>query len=383
MPHIHTGPNQHDMTMSAYIIRREDDEWKCMVHFHRKVDMLMQIGGHIELDETPWQTVVHELREESGYTPSELKVMQYTTDRLQGADNVMHPTPLLVNTHYVGNEHYHSDLCYGIVAHDVPERGVAEGESTDIRWLTIDELKEGAKNGTVLTDVVSVYEFYLRQIDGMVAVDADTYSLEKPLVATMTYKRGAPGSTCIMKDSLLTLTRFGNPILREKARHLTVEEIKSDEIQQLITDIRYTNQTKKYGVGLAAPQVGVSVALSVIGIKPTPNHPDRACFDSVIINPNYEGIGKLTGKWEGCQSGGTGDDIMFGKAMRYGRIQAKYYDENGKWHDEELTGFPAHVFQHECDHLYGILFVDKVRDTTTFMMADEYRERVVKKTKGV
>ena len=179
-------------------------------------------------------------------------------------------------------------------------------------------------------------------------------------------------------SKLLNLTRFGNPILRQVARELSVEEIQSDEIQQLITDIRYTNQTKKYGVGLAAPQVGVGVALSVIGIKPTPNHSNRAYFDSVIINPHYEGLDKLTGKWEGCQSGGTGDDIMFGKAMRYGKIRARYYDESGELHDEELSGFVAHVFQHETDHLNGILFVDRVKDTKTFMMADEYRARVVK-----
>jgi peptide deformylase len=184
-----------------------------------------------------------------------------------------------------------------------------------------------------------------------------------------------------MSNNLLEITRFGNPILRQKARELSLEEVRSDETQQLIADIRYTNTIKEYGVGLAAPQVGVSVALSVIGIKPTPNHPDLEYFDSVIINPAYDGIGRLSGKWEGCQSGGTGDDIMFGKSMRYEKIRAKYYDENGKYHDEVLNGFSAHVFQHEADHLSGILFVDKVKDTKTFMMADEYRKRIVNKLK--
>lgn len=75
MPHIHTQPNQHDMTVSAYIVRKENDEWKYLVHFHKKIEVLMQIGGHIELDETPWQTVAHELEEESGYTPYELTVV--------------------------------------------------------------------------------------------------------------------------------------------------------------------------------------------------------------------------------------------------------------------------------------------------------------------
>ena len=178
---------------------------------------------------------------------------------------------------------------------------------------------------------------------------------------------------------LLTLTRFGNPVLRKVARQLTVDEIKSKEVQDPIANIRYTNQTKQYGVGIAAPQVGESVALSVIGIKPTPTRPELDTFDCVIINPSYEGIGKLTGKWEGCQSGGTGDDIMFAKVQRYGKVRATWYDEHAVLHHEELSGFVAHAFQHETDHLGGMLFVDKVKDTTTYMMADEYRKRIVGK----
>ncbi len=184
-----------------------------------------------------------------------------------------------------------------------------------------------------------------------------------------------------MNTNLRTLTRFGNPILREAARQLTREEIKSPEIQQLITDIRYTNEQKKYGVGLAAPQVGESVALSVIGIKPTPTRPNLEPFEQVIINPTYEGIGRRASMWEACQSGGVGRNTLYGKALRYRKIRATWYDENGEFHSKELDGFAAHVFQHETDHLNGILFVDKVRDTKTFMMEDEYRKRVVKERK--
>ena len=177
---------------------------------------------------------------------------------------------------------------------------------------------------------------------------------------------------------LLKLTRFGNPILREKARELSEGEIKSQKIQQLIADIRCTNETKKYGMGLAAPQVGESVALSVIGIKPTPNRPNLEKFNQVIINPIYEGIGHRTGMWEACQSGGKQNDTLYGKALRYRKIRASWYDEYAEFHDEELSGIVAHVFQHETDHLNGILFVDKVRDTRTFMLADEYRKYSIK-----
>ena len=178
---------------------------------------------------------------------------------------------------------------------------------------------------------------------------------------------------------LLTLTRFGNPILREEAKKLSPTEIKSDEIEELIANIRYTNDQKKYGVGLAAPQVGVAVSLSVIGIKPSPNRPELEKFDSVIINPSYIGIGRRVGMWEGCQSCGKGKETLFGKALRYRRIRATWVDEHGKIQREELHGFVAHVFQHETDHLHGVLFVDRVKDTKTYMMADEYRKRIIKK----
>lgn len=180
------------------------------------------------------------------------------------------------------------------------------------------------------------------------------------------------------RRKLLALTRAGNPILREDIPEISREEILSDEIQNLIADIRYTNQQKQYGMGLAAPQVGVRKALSVIGIKPTPNRPNLEVFEQVIINPTYRGIGRRTGMWEGCQSVGSGDDIVYAKALRFRKIAAAWLDERGDVHQEILEDFVAHVFQHETDHLNGILFVDRVRDTRTFMMADEYRERVAK-----
>ena len=180
---------------------------------------------------------------------------------------------------------------------------------------------------------------------------------------------------------LLKLTRAGNPILGEIMPIVPKEEILSEKVQSLISDIRYTNQQKEYGVGLAAPQVGVRLALSVIGIKPTPARPDVEPFDQVIINPQYEGIGRRTGLWEGCQSVSSGNDILWAKALRYKEIHAKWLDETGMYHEENLTGLVAHVFQHETDHLNGILFMDRVRDTKSYMMADEYKKRVTNKVK--
>ena len=181
------------------------------------------------------------------------------------------------------------------------------------------------------------------------------------------------------KAQILEIMRAGNPILREVMPRVAPNEIGSDEIQGLIANIRHTCRERQYGVGLAAPQAGERLALSVIGIKPTPNRPKLEPFDQVIINPSYEGIGEPNGKWEGCMSIGSGDDLLYGQAERFDEIEAEWLDEFGEYHKRILGGFVAHVFQHEADHVNGVLFVDKVRDTTTFMMADEYRKRIVKR----
>jgi peptide deformylase len=181
-------------------------------------------------------------------------------------------------------------------------------------------------------------------------------------------------------SEILPITRFGNPVLREIARRLSAEEILSNDTQELITNMRYTLVEKKYGVGIAAPQVGVSIALSVVGVKPTPNRPELEPFDTVLINPQIlETFGELTDMWEGCVSCGTEDDILFAQLPRYEKIKLRWLDEYAKSREEIIDGFVAQVVQHETDHLNGILFVDHVTDPTSFVMADEYRKRYLGK----
>jgi peptide deformylase len=171
---------------------------------------------------------------------------------------------------------------------------------------------------------------------------------------------------------ILRRTQFGNPVLRQKAKHLTKDEILSDEIQDLIKNMRHTLLNRDYGIGIAAPQVGKSVALSVIELRATrtrPNLPRKDWISMVIINPeiikSYE---KSEEMWEGCLS----LDNVFAKVPRYKKVRVKYQDEKAKTHEKELDGLLAQVFQHETDHLNGILFVDKVKDTKTYMSESEY-----------
>lgn len=76
MAHIHTEPGQHDHTASGFIVRTDTPEPTLILHRHKKTGKYMQFGGHIELDETPWQAVRHELMEESGYDLSDLQILQ-------------------------------------------------------------------------------------------------------------------------------------------------------------------------------------------------------------------------------------------------------------------------------------------------------------------
>ncbi len=193
MPHIHTEPDQHDMTVSAYVLRQENDEWKCLVHMHNKIDMLMQIGGHLELNETPWQAMVHEIEEEAGYTLSDLELLQPTKDAPHITDAVVHPVPFLMNTHDVGNLHYHSDLCFGFIETHEPSGKQAEGESTDLRWHTLAELRQLVADGTALEDTVDIYEALLSRLSVLARVSPELYKLTKP-VRGPTYKRGAAGA---------------------------------------------------------------------------------------------------------------------------------------------------------------------------------------------
>ena len=141
MPHIHTEPGQHDYTITGFIVRDDMDEPRLLLHMHRKLNKLLPPGGHIELNETPWAALSHEVREESGYTLDELELFQPKL-RLSRVDGIIvHPQPILSNTHDFSNTHFHTDLDYLLIAHGASAGHPEEGESTDLRWLTIDEIR--------------------------------------------------------------------------------------------------------------------------------------------------------------------------------------------------------------------------------------------------
>ncbi len=140
MPHIHTEPGQHDHTASAVVIRIDGPEPRVMLHRHKKHGVYMQFGGHVELDETPWQTIQHELLEESGYELQQLTLLQ-PKDRIKSLPAVvLHPQPVCVNTHKFKEGHYHTDSIYALTTTEAPAHHIAEGESADFKLMTRQEL---------------------------------------------------------------------------------------------------------------------------------------------------------------------------------------------------------------------------------------------------
>jgi peptide deformylase len=170
---------------------------------------------------------------------------------------------------------------------------------------------------------------------------------------------------------LLRRTEFGNPILRSVPALLTAEQILDAAFQDFITDMYYTLEAKKYGVGLAAVQVGECLPVSVIDTKPTPTRPHLERQKLTIINPKIvRSYGGRRPEWEGCISGTE----LYAQVPRYKKIWLSWQDEQAVAHEADFEGFLAHVIQHEVDHLNGVLFVDRVEDTSSYMTFREYKK---------
>lgn len=181
-------------------------------------------------------------------------------------------------------------------------------------------------------------------------------------------------------SELLEFVPEGSAILREKCRRLTVEEIRSAEMQKLIDDLFYTVQEAKAGVGLSANQVGRREAISVVAIKPTPARPNLEPFNEVCINTEIvETFGEKEPMWEGCLSTARDEngEPSMAQVPRYKKVRIEYFDREGKKQSEVVAGFVAHVLQHETDHLNGVLFTDLI-DKGGMISYREYVRRFVK-----
>lgn len=144
---------------------------------------------------------------------------------------------------------------------------------------------------------------------------------------------------------------FGDPVLKRKAK--TVEKGKLD-LDQVITDM-FETMDEANGVGLAAPQIGLSIRLFVLDTTPMVEDDEEEGLRQVFINPEI--ITQSGEEWafeEGCLSiPGIREDVN-----RLDTIKIKYQDEEWNWHEDQLEGMLARVIQHEYDHIEGVLFTD-------------------------
>ncbi len=167
---------------------------------------------------------------------------------------------------------------------------------------------------------------------------------------------------------ILDVLKLGNPLLRKVAEPFTAKEILSPKTQALVEDMLETMRAE-VGVGLAAPQVGVSKQLVVIEAKDEEGEPTIPT--TVLFNPVFTWMSEeQVDGWEGCLS----VDNLRGKVWRSAGVRLEALDRKGKPIRIETAGFLAVVLQHECDHLIGKLFLDRMRDLTTLTQLEEYRE---------
>jgi peptide deformylase len=170
--------------------------------------------------------------------------------------------------------------------------------------------------------------------------------------------------------SVQEIVRLGHPVLRQLAAPFPVEEIQTTEFDQLVEDLRDT-LADSGGIGLAAPQIAVSTQVAVIEItNPKTRYGEIETLPfSVFVNPVISVLNpEVAGYWEGCLS----VPGMMGFVERPQHIRIDYLDEQGVAKSMELKGFLATVFQHEFDHLYGHLYVDKLKDPALFCFEAEY-----------
>jgi peptide deformylase len=174
---------------------------------------------------------------------------------------------------------------------------------------------------------------------------------------------------------LLPIMQLGNPILRQQST--LIDNIHDQKIQKLIENLMAT-VAQANGVGIAAPQLAESHRLFIVASRPNaryPNAPEMA--PTAMINPKIIAHStEIVKGWEGCLS----VPGIRGFVPRYQAIAVEYIDRNSNLQQQELTDFVARIFQHEYDHLDGILFVDRLESNQDMMTEQEYQERIVKNT---
>jgi len=166
------------------------------------------------------------------------------------------------------------------------------------------------------------------------------------------------------------VARLGHPVLRRIAEPVSPEAIGAPEIQQLIDDMLET-MAEYDGAGLAAPQVHVSRRIVIYGVEHNPRYPDAEAVPlTILVNPVVTRLTRDEEEdWEGCLS----VPGMRGRVPRVTAVRVRALDRAGKPLDFTAEGFHARVVQHECDHLDGRVYLDRMRSLESLSFLTEFQ----------
>ncbi|HZQ26214.1 MAG TPA: peptide deformylase [Acidimicrobiales bacterium] len=168
------------------------------------------------------------------------------------------------------------------------------------------------------------------------------------------------------------IVRIGHPVLRQPARPVPPQEVGAAWVQSLIDDLIDTMRAA-CGAGLAANQIGEPVRVCVIEVGDNPRYPYKPRIPlTVLVNPELELLtDEVFDNYEGCLS----VPDLRGVVARRVRVRVRALDRHGAPIDRVVEGLSAGTFQHELDHLDGVLFVDRVTDPHTLATWDEFDRR--------
>ncbi|MCK4492622.1 MAG: peptide deformylase [Methylococcales bacterium] len=163
------------------------------------------------------------------------------------------------------------------------------------------------------------------------------------------------------------IAQLGEPILRRKANKITA--FKTKKLNNLVA-VLHDCLGNSQGVGLAGPQIYQPYCVLIIASKPTARYPNAPLMPpEIFINPSFEICSNNTQKdWEGCLS------IPSIRALvsRHQHILVHYNDVNGALQQKALEGFNARIFQHEYDHLQGLVYLDRVDNNQDIISETEF-----------
>jgi peptide deformylase len=169
--------------------------------------------------------------------------------------------------------------------------------------------------------------------------------------------------------TLLKIAQIGHPVLRERAREVDRDELLRDETQQFIDDLVETMRDAN-GAGLAAIQVYRPVRIVAVEVKDNPRYPYKPNIPlTIVVNPVLTPIGEERfDNYEGCLSVPN----LRGVVERHAEVRVTGMERDGRPFDRVMRGLSAGTFQHESDHLDGVIFVDRVKDPRTLCAWAEF-----------